>query len=135
VTTGRRLIDPGGVDELRTERLRLRRWRPEDEAEMTRINQEPEVGRYLNRPVDPPAVAAFHGLVVRHWQEHGFGRWAVESLEPGLAGRFLGFAGLAYAPVPGRRRPGPRAGLATGSGGVGARAGDRGGPGGPRRRP
>lgn len=87
-----------GVDELRTERLVLRRWQPEDEAEMTRINREPEVGRYLNRPVDDAAVAAFHGVMVGHWEAHGYGPWAIESLEPGLEGRFLGFAGLAHVP-------------------------------------
>ena len=62
------------------------------------INRDPEVGRYLNRPVDEASVAAFHGLVMTHWETHGFGLWAVESLEPGLEGTFLGFAGLAYPP-------------------------------------
>jgi RimJ/RimL family protein N-acetyltransferase len=86
------------VDELRTERLLLRRWRAEDESAMARINRDPEVGRYLNRPVDEEGVAAFYGLIVGHWESHGFGPWALESLEPGMEGRFIGFAGLAYVP-------------------------------------
>lgn len=65
---------------------------------MARINRDPEVGRYLNRPVDDAAVAGFYGLMVGHWQSHGFGPWAIESAEPGLEGRFLGFAGLAHVP-------------------------------------
>jgi RimJ/RimL family protein N-acetyltransferase len=86
------------MDEFRTERLLLRHWQPEDEAEMIRINQHPEVGRYLNRPVDADSVAAFFGQVTGHWAAHGFGPWALESTEAGLADRLVGFAGLAYVP-------------------------------------
>jgi RimJ/RimL family protein N-acetyltransferase len=65
---------------------------------MARINRDPEVGRYLNRPVDEAAVAAFYGLMIGHWEQHGYGPWALESTEPATAGRFLGFAGLAHVP-------------------------------------
>lgn len=86
------------MEEIRTERLLLRRWGPEHEQPMAEINRDPEVGRYLNRPVDEQAIAAFHGQVVEHWEAHGFGPWALESLEPGLDETFLGFAGLAFPP-------------------------------------
>lgn len=86
------------ASELRTGRVLLRRWRPQDEQEMARINRHPEVGRYLNRPVDDQAVAAFHGLMTGHWDRHGFGPWALESLEPASRGQFIGFAGLAFVP-------------------------------------
>ena len=86
------------MDEIRTDRVLLRRWGPEHDMVMAAINRDPEVGRYLNRPVDEGAVAAFHGQVVAHWEAHGFGPWAVQSIEPGLEGAFLGFAGLAYPP-------------------------------------
>jgi RimJ/RimL family protein N-acetyltransferase len=82
--------------ELRTERLLLRRWRPEDEAPMAAINRNPEVQRYLNRPVSEAAIAAFHGTLVAHWDQHGFGLYALESREPDDAGALLGFAGVAY---------------------------------------
>lgn len=85
-------------DELRTERVLLRRWRPEDEPEMARVNRDPEVGRYLNRPVSDASAAAFHAQMTGHWDRHGFGPWALESLEPATRGRFLGFAGLAFVP-------------------------------------
>jgi RimJ/RimL family protein N-acetyltransferase len=65
---------------------------------MAQINRDPEVRRYLNRPVDEAAVAAFFGQIVGHWDEHGYGPWALECNEPGLKGRFLGFAGLAHVP-------------------------------------
>ena len=65
---------------------------------MAEINRDPEVSRYLNRPADESAVAAFFGQIVGHWEQHGYGLWVLESLEPGLEGRFLGFAGLAHVP-------------------------------------
>lgn len=65
---------------------------------MARINRDPEVGRYLNRPVDEASVAAFYGQIVGHWETHGFGPWALESIERESEGAFLGFAGLAYPP-------------------------------------
>ena len=88
----------GDVDELRTGRLLLRRWQPGDEAEMARINRAAEVGCYLNRPADDQAIAAFFGQITGHWAEYGFGPWALESTEPGLEGRFVGFTGLAHVP-------------------------------------
>jgi RimJ/RimL family protein N-acetyltransferase len=85
-------------DELRTERLLLRRWRPEDEDPMAAINRDPEVAEFLNRAVDEDAVRGFHGVMVGHWEEHGFGPYAIESTEPELAGTFLGFVGFAHLP-------------------------------------
>lgn len=86
------------MDELRTERLLLRRWRPEDEPAMAQINRDPEVTRHLNRPLDELGVQAFHAAMVSHWQTHGFGPWVLESLEPQSRGYFLGFAGLFHLP-------------------------------------
>lgn len=63
---------------------------------MVAINRDPEVTRFLNRPVDDASVAAFHELVLDHWAAHGFGVWAVEPREGPHAGRFVGFVGLAY---------------------------------------
>lgn len=63
---------------------------------MIAINRDPEVQRYLNRPVSEAALHAFHGQLVEHWERHGFGLYAVESWEAGEAGAFIGFAGVAY---------------------------------------
>lgn len=63
---------------------------------MAAINRDSEVTRYLNRPVDEEAVAAFFGLVVEHWSMHGFGFWAVELRQPGQSYPFIGFAGVAH---------------------------------------
>jgi RimJ/RimL family protein N-acetyltransferase len=85
--------------ELQTERLLLRRWRPEDEAPMIAINRDPEVTRFLNRPIDEAAVAGFHGEMLDHWERHGIGFYALESTEPGSRGELFGFAGFAYLPA------------------------------------
>jgi RimJ/RimL family protein N-acetyltransferase len=84
------------ADELQTARLRLRRWQAADVAEMAAVNDDPEVTRFLNRPVDRVATAAFYAMVQDHWAEHGFGFYAVESRESALAGQFIGFVGIAY---------------------------------------
>ena len=84
------------MDELLTPRLRLRRWRAADEPLMAAINQDPEVTRYLNRPVDAAAIASFYALVAEHWATHDFGFWAVETREPDPGGEFIGFVGVGY---------------------------------------
>jgi len=63
---------------------------------MAAINSDPEVAKMLNRPVDPPAVAAFLDRVRAHWDEHGFGWYAVQGREGDLEGELLGFTGVAY---------------------------------------
>jgi RimJ/RimL family protein N-acetyltransferase len=83
-------------DALRTERLILRRWRPEDAAPMTAINSDPAVTEFLNRRMDAAATAAFLDRTQAHWAEHGFGHWAVEPLAGPLAGEMIGFVGVAY---------------------------------------
>jgi RimJ/RimL family protein N-acetyltransferase len=83
--------------ELLTPRLRMRLFRPSDEPALADINADPEVTRYLNRPVGRAASLAFYENAVGHWATHGFGFYAVESREPESTGRFLGFIGLGYA--------------------------------------
>jgi len=83
--------EPG--EELLTERLRLRRWRPEDEAPMSAVNRDPEVARYLNAATDERSLAAFHGRVLEHWATYGYGWWAVELRD---GGGLIGFAGVSH---------------------------------------
>ena len=63
---------------------------------MAAINRDPEVTRYLNRPVDAAAIASFYALVADHWATHDFGFWALETREPDPAGEFIGFVGVSY---------------------------------------
>jgi RimJ/RimL family protein N-acetyltransferase len=81
---------------LRTRRLILRRWRPEDAAPMAAINSDPAVTEFLNRRMDAAATASFLDRTEKHWAEHGFGHWAVEPTEGPPAGQMIGFVGVAY---------------------------------------
>ena len=80
------------VPEIVTPRLRLRAWREGDVEGMAVIYSNPEVVRYL-RPLDLEGTRQQLLRFVDHWQEHGFGLWAVE--ERG-SGRLIGRIGLAH---------------------------------------
>lgn len=81
--------------EIETERLLLRRWQDKDLEPYARMCAHPEVMRFigagstLNREQSEEQVSRF----VRHWEERGFGLWALEEKE---GGAFVGFAGLSY---------------------------------------
>ncbi len=84
---------PSAMSEVETERLLLRRWREEDLEPYARLCADPEVMRYLparlSREESAQQIAAF----VRHWEERGFGLWAVEER---ASGEFVGFVGLMH---------------------------------------
>jgi RimJ/RimL family protein N-acetyltransferase len=92
----RRIVGGRWRDEpiLRTPRLTLRRWLPGDAAALEVINADPEVTRYLNPPMPP--VARFSERCIEHWEQHGFGFFAVESREGPAPGRFIGFVGIGH---------------------------------------
>lgn len=79
--------------EIATERLSLRRWRDEDLRPYARICADPEVMRYigggatLSREESEAQVSRFEG----HWEERGFGLWAMEEM---ASGSLIGFEGL-----------------------------------------
>ena len=79
------------MTEIETPRLLLRQWRDEGLDSYTRICADPELMRYLpgtmTREQSEEQVARF----VRHWEERGFGLWAVEDR---ATGKFAGFVGL-----------------------------------------
>ena len=61
-----------GVDEVCTERLRLRRFRAGDAEAYAAINADPLVVRYLGGELDRAASDAQLARIMRHWDEHGF---------------------------------------------------------------
>lgn len=75
---------------LRTERLVLRGWHEEDRAPFARLNADPEVMAHFPSLLTRAESDAFVDRIQRHFDEHGFGLWAVEA-----DGDFLGFTGLA----------------------------------------
>ncbi len=79
--------------EIESARLRLRTWREDDLAPYARICADPEVMRYLSGPMTCEHSAQQVSEFVRHWEERGFGLWAVEEKS---SGAFIGFIGLLY---------------------------------------
>jgi RimJ/RimL family protein N-acetyltransferase len=94
------------VPELESERLVLRRWRPEDVADYAVVLADPAVMRFMGsgwrhraKRAAARVVARFSDLearravttLVRHWDRHGYGEWAVVERATGaLVGR-VGF--------------------------------------------
>ena len=83
------------AQQLRTERLCLRRWRTEDREPFAALNRDPRVMEFLPAPLSPEESGALIDRLEAHFQRHGFGLWAVEV--PGVAS-CIGFIGLS---VPG----------------------------------
>lgn len=77
---------------IETERLLLRAWRPSDDAPFAALNADPEVTRYLRGPMRRDESDELLARIRGHWQEHGFGLYAVEVKD---SGAFAGFVGLA----------------------------------------
>jgi RimJ/RimL family protein N-acetyltransferase len=77
---------------LETERLLLRDWQPSDAAPFAALNADPEVTRYLNGPMRREQSDELLARIRNHWQDHGFGLYAVEVKD---SGAFAGFVGLA----------------------------------------
>jgi RimJ/RimL family protein N-acetyltransferase len=77
--------------ELRTQRLRLRRWLPADREPFAALNADPRVALHLPAALSRAESDALAARIEAHFSEHGFGLWAVEA--PGVA-PFAGFTGL-----------------------------------------
>jgi RimJ/RimL family protein N-acetyltransferase len=85
-------MTPGSIHELRTPRLVLRAWRPEDRAPFAAMNADPPVMAHFPHPLDRAQSDGLVDRIEAHFAEHGWGLWAVEVVD-GPA--FIGFLGLA----------------------------------------
>jgi RimJ/RimL family protein N-acetyltransferase len=74
------------------DRLILRGWRPSDVAEFARLNADPQVMEYFPKCLSRFESDALAEQIRRHFDEHGFGLWAVEVTSDAS---FIGFVGLA----------------------------------------
>lgn len=77
--------------EIRTERLWLRRWLPEDRGPFAALNADPRVMEHFPSVLTREESDALIGRVEDHFAERGFGFWALEV--PGVT-PFAGFVGL-----------------------------------------
>lgn len=81
------------MTEIETERLLLRPWRDEDLEPYARICADSEVMSYLPAALSREESAEQMARFVRHWEELGYGLWAVEQR---ASGEFIGFVALMY---------------------------------------
>lgn len=81
------------MEDLRTPRLLLRRWRDTDRQPFARLNADPDVMAHFPGVLDRAESDALADRIEAHFAEHGFGVWALEVQggEP-----FVGFVGLAH---------------------------------------
>jgi RimJ/RimL family protein N-acetyltransferase len=85
------------TDEIRTDRLLLRRWRQEDREPFALLNADPAVMEHFPALLTREESDDLVDRIEAGFEEHGFGLWAVEA-----EGRFVGLAGLS---VPGFEAP------------------------------
>lgn len=76
---------------LETSRLVLRRWSDRDLVPFAALNADPDVMEHMVSTLTEDETAAMIDRIDAHFEEHGFGLWAVELV---LTGEFVGFAGL-----------------------------------------
>jgi ribosomal-protein-alanine N-acetyltransferase len=84
----------GREPELRTDRLLLRRWRDSDRVPFAALNADPEVMQHFPGLLTRDESDALIDRIEQHFDEHGYGLWAVEVVEPA---NFIGFVGLQWA--------------------------------------
>ncbi len=85
------------IPSIKTPRLLLRPWTPDDAEALFNILQEKDVLRYLPNTTSPPLERAENYIArqLAHWQERGYGHWAVVNQEDD---QVLGWNGLEYLP-------------------------------------
>ncbi len=79
------------MTELSTDRLLLRRWRPDDRAPFSAMNADPRVMEHFLAPLSRAESDALIERSERSLAELGYGLWALERRADGA---FLGFTGL-----------------------------------------
>ena len=82
---------------LRTPQLGLRTWSGEDRIPFARINADPRVMEFFPAPLSVAESESLADRIQAHFDEHGYGLFAVDELS---AGRFIGFIGFSNATFP-----------------------------------
>jgi RimJ/RimL family protein N-acetyltransferase len=81
--------------DLRTERLLLRTWRDEDVEPFIEMGEDPQVMEFFPGLMSAQQSRETAAMFRTQMDQRGWGLWALEALDGDLAGRFLGFTGLA----------------------------------------
>lgn len=77
--------------ELTTPRLKLRRWQRTDLKPFAALNADPVVMEHFPAPMSEADTARFIAHIEHHFEDRGYGLWAVDHL---TSGEFIGFTGL-----------------------------------------
>jgi RimJ/RimL family protein N-acetyltransferase len=82
------------MPEVETQRLCLRMFTPDDLDALALLYGDPDVVKYIatGKPASREEAEYHLGRLIKYWQEHDFGRWAM-TLKP--SGRFIGYCGMA----------------------------------------
>jgi RimJ/RimL family protein N-acetyltransferase len=78
---------------MTTERLLLRRWKPEDFEPFRELNADVEVMKHFPSTLDARQTAAGLKRVEAHFERYGWGLFAAEYQE-----KFIGYIGLFHVP-------------------------------------
>lgn len=84
---------------IRTARLVLREWRPEDLSPVATLNADPVVMQHFPATLTREDSDALATRIHAHFCEHRYGLWAVD-----VDGAFAGFTGLSWSTVSGARK-------------------------------
>jgi RimJ/RimL family protein N-acetyltransferase len=78
---------------VETARLYLRTFRPDDLDDLAALLADPDVMRYVGpgQPITREESGRALESIIRHWEKHGFGRWAAIDKE---TKRMIGYGGL-----------------------------------------
>jgi ribosomal-protein-alanine N-acetyltransferase len=90
------------ITTLRTNRLVLRRWRDSDRGPFAALNADLEVMKHFPAPLTRAESDAMIDRVAAHFDERGFGLWA---LEVAATAEFIGFTGLSTPRFPAHFMP------------------------------
>lgn len=94
-TTDSKISIPTIFNEVRTERLVLRRLRTEDGPAMFAVHGDPATNQYNPTGPDPDLATSEETLRLwrQHWEEYGFGYWAVTLPQ---TEHIIGFGGVRH---------------------------------------
>ncbi|PDT87076.1 GNAT family N-acetyltransferase [Bradyrhizobium sp. Y36] len=80
------------MDHFVTDRLTAGRLNESHLADLVALHQDPDVSRYLGGVRSAETTKAYLDVNMAHWDQHGFGLWALR----GKDGRFAGRAGIRH---------------------------------------
>jgi len=85
------------LDHFRTNRLTAKKLRDDDLADLVALHLDAEVSRYLGGVRSAETTKTYLAANMAHWDQHGFGLWALRTKD----GEFAGRAGIRHILVDG----------------------------------